>query len=376
MIKNNLPWANPSDKDSKSNGPTRIVAILFAASLALNIYFVFFQDGPGESPETLAALNPGNQPAGEIAQVTAAPATPVSATTPLEPKNSLNIKNVSFVVPDHFNGRKLRSIHFEIKNSLNYTLCSILTRAEGCEVLSAYMGRLLAWFIDINKQVRNGDSVNLIYEEIDGEDRFHILKLKYRSQFFKKMFEANYFKYPGPRYGTFFDADGKAIAPRIVDKEAPIRDYIEITSLPGDYRKGRFRGHSGTDFKAPTGTPVYSSFAGRVTRRNWNIGANGYGLEIDHPGTNLKTRYLHLSKTLVKAGQFVKQGQKIAESGNSGRSFAPHLHYELLSRGSKPTVKNPFKSKAHKTYHRQVPPQRKDDYMKIVALYDSSLPSS
>ena len=177
-------------------------------------------------------------------------------------------------------------------------------------------------------------------------------------------------------YGAFFSADGKEISPRIVDPEAPIRDYVEITSLPGDYRKGKFRDHSGTDFKAPTGTHVYSGFDGRVTRRNWNIKANGYSLEIDHPGANVKTRYLHLSRTLVKPGQTVKQGQKIAESGNTGRSFAPHLHYELLSRSAKPTVQNPFKSKAHKTYYRRVPPQRKQAFLKTVALYDSALPRS
>ncbi|MEC7641824.1 MAG: M23 family metallopeptidase [Nitrospinota bacterium] len=373
MIINNLP-RNSHNNDNKVNGFKRILGILFVASLLLNIYFVFFQEDPEKPPAILAATKPESQPAEE--EVGTVPLTLLTKPASLEQKKLPNIKHVSFDVPDHFDGRRVRSIHFTIRKSLNHTLCGILSRTEGCEILSAYMSRLLVWFIDINKQMRNGDSVNLVYEESDGENRFHILKLKYYSRLLDKMFEANYYKYPGPRYGAFFDPDGKAIAPRIVNQEAPIRDYLEITSLPGDYRKGRFHGHSGTDFKAPTGTPVYSGFDGRVTRRNWNIRANGYSLEIDHPDKKVKSRYLHLSKTLVKVGQFVKQGQKIAKSGNSGRSFAPHLHYELLTRDSKPTVKNPFKSKAHNTYYNQVPAQRKEEFMKMVSLYDSALPNS
>ena len=378
MIKNNLPWKSLSDNDkgNKTDCVRKIFAVLFTTSLALNIYFIFVNKEPEARSFTFGAANPELQSAKEIFKRKTVSIHSVVEPDALEPGKTLNIKNISFSGAKHFDGKKVRFIHFKIKKSLNHTMCSILSQAKGCEILSAYISRLLVWFIDINKQMRNGDSVNLIYEESDGEDNFRILKLKYRSRFFRTSFEANYYKYPGPRYGAFFDSDGKAIVPRIMDKETPIRNYIEITSLPGDYRKGRFRGHSGTDFKAPTGTSVYSGFNGRVTRKNWNIKANGYSLEIDHPNAKVKTRYLHLSKTLVQIGQFIKQGQKIAESGNSGRSFAPHLHYELLSRSPNPTVKNPFKSKAHKIYYLQVPPQRKEEFLQTVALYNSAVPSS
>ena len=177
------------------------------------------------------------------------------------------------------------------------------------------------------------------------------------------------------KYGGYFDRKGKEIAQRIADKQSPIADYIEITSLPGDFRKGR-RGHSGTDFKAEVGAPVRSTFDGRITRTSWNVRANGYCIEIDHPGQGIKTRYLHLSRVLVKRGQYIKQGEVIAQSGNTGRTFAPHLHYEVLNRGKKKTIYNPFDFKYHKTYHREISSQETSDYQRVVRLYDSTLQQS
>jgi len=97
------------------------------------------------------------------------------------------------------------------------------------------------------------------------------------------------------------------------------------------YRIMKF--HSGQDFHAPIGTPVYATGAGVVESIQYNA---GYGncVIIDH-GFGLKTLYAHLSKVLVKSGQVVKRGDKIALSGNSGISDAPHLHYEVIKDGVK-----------------------------------------
>ena len=118
----------------------------------------------------------------------------------------------------------------------------------------------------------------------------------YKSQRFGKSFVANYFEDLGQ--AGYFDLNGNEIAMRIVESQSPIRTYTEITSLPGDFRK-RGVGHSGTDFKAPVGTSVYSGFKGIVTRVNWNFRANGYCVEIDHPDQDIKTLYLHLSRVSV-----------------------------------------------------------------------------
>ncbi len=96
--------------------------------------------------------------------------------------------------------------------------------------------------------------------------------------------------------------------------------------------KGASSYHKGIDWATPIGTAVMASCDGTVTRAGWGSGY-GYVIYIDH-GDGRQTRYGHLSKILVKAGQKVSQGQKIALSGNTGRSTGPHVHFEILIGGS------------------------------------------
>ena len=77
----------------------------------------------------------------------------------------------------------------------------------------------------------------------------------------------------------------------------------------------------------PTGTPVLSTGDGVVTRVHNHPFAGKY-IEIQH-GSQYTTRYLHLSRILVRRRQTVKRGDRIALSGNTGRSLAPHLHFEM-----------------------------------------------
>lgn len=95
--------------------------------------------------------------------------------------------------------------------------------------------------------------------------------------------------------------------------------------------KGASTYHKGVDWAVPTGTAVMASSGGTITKAGWGSGY-GYVVYIDH-GDGRQTRYAHLSKVLVKAGQKVVQGQKIALSGNTGRSTGPHLHFEILING-------------------------------------------
>ena len=92
--------------------------------------------------------------------------------------------------------------------------------------------------------------------------------------------------------------------------------------------------HPGTDFSLPTGSPVYATGDGIVRFARKSFGGYGNQIEINH-GFGYRTKYAHLSEFLVKKGQRVKRGQIIAYSGNSGRSTAPHLHYEVMKDGKK-----------------------------------------
>ena len=89
------------------------------------------------------------------------------------------------------------------------------------------------------------------------------------------------------------------------------------------------RPHHGVDFSLPIGSPVYATGDGEISLiRHNKISGYGNQIEVNH-GFGYKTKYAHLSEILVKPGQKVKRGELIAYSGNTGKSTAPHLHYEV-----------------------------------------------
>lgn len=110
-------------------------------------------------------------------------------------------------------------------------------------------------------------------------------------------------------------------------------NYNAITSYFGNRESpvpGASTNHRGIDIGVSTGTPVYSSADGYVLDVQYT-GVRGLFVLIKH-GNNLYTRYQHLSSSNVSAGQYVKRGQQIARSGNSGIGSGPHLHFEVLTR--------------------------------------------
>lgn len=92
--------------------------------------------------------------------------------------------------------------------------------------------------------------------------------------------------------------------------------------------------HTGIDFSASIGTPIYATADGKVA--DINVSFSGYGktIQIDH-GFGFETRYAHMHDFAVKEGELVKRGQIIGYVGNTGTSTAPHLHYEVIKNGSK-----------------------------------------
>lgn len=99
-------------------------------------------------------------------------------------------------------------------------------------------------------------------------------------------------------------------------------------TLTSGFGQRNGRKHEGIDIAAPKGTPIYSAAAGNVVFSGW--GPTGYGkMVIIKHQHHLTTVYAHNSKLLVKKGSSVKQGQKIALMGSTGRSTGPHLHFEV-----------------------------------------------
>ncbi|MDX1629035.1 MAG: peptidoglycan DD-metalloendopeptidase family protein [Fulvivirga sp.] len=92
--------------------------------------------------------------------------------------------------------------------------------------------------------------------------------------------------------------------------------------------------HTGIDFSASVGTPIYATADGKVTKVRVRFSGYGKIVEIDH-GFGFKTRYAHMHDFEVKEGDYVKRGQIIGYVGNTGLSTAPHLHYEVMRNGKK-----------------------------------------
>lgn len=118
-----------------------------------------------------------------------------------------------------------------------------------------------------------------------------------------------------------------------VPNESPLSETIAVSNFGNriDPFTGRRSVHEGIDFIAPTGTPILAAAAGVVVESKWHP---GYGnmVEIEH-NNKTTTRYAHASKLLVKPGDIVRLGQKIALVGSTGRSTGPHLHFEVRVNG-------------------------------------------
>jgi len=129
--------------------------------------------------------------------------------------------------------------------------------------------------------------------------------------------------------GKFYDRSGSGLA-RGFMRFPTVKQY-RVSSNFNPRRvnpvTGRIAPHKGVDFAVPVGTPVLAVGDGEVivSKRS---GAAGNYVAIRH-GRQYMTRYMHLKKLLVKPGQKVKRGDRIALSGNTGRSTGPHVHYEI-----------------------------------------------
>ena len=94
---------------------------------------------------------------------------------------------------------------------------------------------------------------------------------------------------------------------------------------------GGRRAHAGVDLAAPTGTPIYATADGVVSKAEW-FSSYGLFVSIEH-GAQLQTRYAHMSRIAVADGERVKKGDIIGYVGSTGRSTGPHLHYEVRVEG-------------------------------------------
>lgn len=163
-------------------------------------------------------------------------------------------------------------------------------------------------------------SDNYVGTEATGQSRIDGVRLFNRRQQFSAFLHDN---------GQFYAANGESLERAFLRQ--PLARTFRVSDSFNPRRlhpvTGRVQPHNGTDFATPTGTAVLAAADGQVIRVEKHPFAGRY-IEIQHHG-QYKTRYLHLSNSLVRKGQRVERGQRIALSGASGRVTGAHLHYEL-----------------------------------------------
>ena len=197
--------------------------------------------------------------------------------------------------------------------------------------------RLYGFQVDFQRDIWKGDSFQIIYEQFENEDGSLIESgdIIYSNLNIQGN-DLNLYKFIlGNKEIDYFDENGRSMRKTLM--KTPINGAR--LSSPFGKRKHPILGftkmHTGTDFAAPTGTPIMASGDGVVTRAQW-CGGGGNCVKIKHNST-YQTVYAHMSKfgRGIKKGVKVRQGQIIGYVGSTGLSTGPHLHYEVIENGKK-----------------------------------------
>ena len=190
--------------------------------------------------------------------------------------------------------------------------------------------RIYGFQIDFQRDIRKGDTFEIYYEKfVDDNDIVRDTgKIIFSSVNFNNR-EINLYNFKYENDEGYYDINGKSIVKSLM--KTPING-ARLSSSYG-MRKHPILGynkmHRGTDFAAPSGTPIMASGSGTVTRARW-CGGGGNCVKIRHNST-YETVYAHLKAFAkgIREGKKVRQGQIIGYVGSTGMSTGPHLHYEV-----------------------------------------------
>ena len=220
-----------------------------------------------------------------------------------------------------------------IENSLYNTAISLGIKPN----IIIEFARLYGFQVDFQRDIWKGDSFQIIYEQFENNDGSLIESGDIIfSNLNTQGSDLNLYKFEfGKKEIDYFDENGKSMRKTLM--KTPING-ARLSSSFGKRKHpilGYTKMHLGTDFAAPTGTPIMASGDGVVTRAQW-CGGGGNCVKIKHNSV-YQTVYAHMSKfgRGIKKGVRVKQGQIIGYVGSTGLSTGPHLHYEVIENGKK-----------------------------------------
>ena len=240
--------------------------------------------------------------------------------------------DAQLVLTSRVEPRALESRVVEVEAEITSSLFTAGKNAGLSDNMLLRLANIFGWDIDFALDIRRGDRFALVYEEIYRDGQFLRQGAILAARFVNRgdTFEAVRFDAGnGPDY---YDTEGRPM------RKAFLRSPINFTRVSSNFNPRRLhpvtrrvRPHNGTDYAAPTGTPVWAAGDGTVLEAGYTR-PNGNYIFLQH-GNQIVTRYLHLSRKDVKRGDRVRQGQTIGAVGSTGLATGPHLHYEFLVNG-------------------------------------------
>jgi murein DD-endopeptidase MepM/ murein hydrolase activator NlpD len=239
---------------------------------------------------------------------------------------------------------KRRTIAANIEGSLSETLSKAGVDAS----LASKLAKVYEFSIDFFK-IQKDDKFSVTINERFIDDSIYTGVQSVESTYFehkgKKYYAFPYKLKEGQKTADYYDENGKGL--RSMFLKSPL-DYFRISSKFSGRRfhpvQKRWKAHNGTDYAAAYGTPIKTTASGTVERTGYTAG-NGNYVKVKHNGT-YSTQYLHMSKILVKKGQYVSQGQVIGKVGSTGLATGPHVCYRFWKNG---VQVDPFKQKLPNT---------------------------
>ena len=223
-----------------------------------------------------------------------------------------------------------------VKNTIKNNLYSSAIESGVEPNIIVEFARIFGFEVDFQRDIRKGDWFEILYEKFEDDNKKvrDTGKIIYASMYVNGE-EINLYNFNYNNQEEYYDIKGKSITKSLM--KTPING-ARLSSSFG-MRKHPILGynkmHRGTDFAAPSGTPIMASGSGTVTRARW-CGGGGNCVKIKHNST-YETIYAHMKAFArgIKEGRKVKQGQIIGYVGSTGLSTGPHLHYEVIVNGKK-----------------------------------------
>ena len=255
---------------------------------------------------------------------------PINNTTSVEIRKSQD----KFLVKENI--LQLYKKEVVVKNVIKNNLYSSAVNSGIEPNIIVEFARIFGFEVDFQRDIRKGDWFEILYEKFEDDSNKvrDTGKIIYASMYVNGE-EINLYNFKFKNDEDYFDIKGKSITKSLM--KTPING-ARLSSSFG-MRKHPILGynkmHRGTDFAAPSGTPIMASGSGTVTRARW-CGGGGNCVKIKHNST-YETIYAHMKAFAkgIKEGKKVKQGQIIGYVGSTGLSTGPHLHYEVLINGKK-----------------------------------------